>query len=163
MRFDAAARRAQRVLDVQHFVEEHVLDGKTRHHGAIEPAIHHNLIECGIEAAELGAPGARAPAQAGPVQPAAEVAAIEARKHGRQIVNRAARAGFNAAAPRAAQRVDAAARGRRNGVAPVGRQQFSRRAPPVDSRKQDGGGGLENHRAAPNAARRTGARARNPA
>src|ERR1700692_4702780 len=109
MRLDAAARRAQRVLDVQHFVEEHVLYSKARHHGAIEPTIHHNLVECGIEAAELGAPGPRAPAQAGSVQPAAEVAAIEARKHGRQVVNRAARTAFNAPAPRAALRIDAAA------------------------------------------------------
>ncbi len=86
MGLHVAAGGAQRMLHVQHFVEEDVLDDEGRHGGAVETAIQDDLVECGIEAAELGAPVAAAPAKARAAQTPGKIAAIQASKHGREIV-----------------------------------------------------------------------------
>src|SRR5689334_8639442 len=104
MGFDSAAGRTQRMLHVQHFVEKHVFEGVARDRSLVQPAVHDDLIERRIEAAELGAPGAAAPAEPRAMKPSAEVAPVEPSKHGREIVNRSARAGVDAAAPGAAKR-----------------------------------------------------------
>src|SRR5580693_8177672 len=110
MGFDAATGGTQRMLDVQHFVEEHVFHGIARHRGAIEPAVHHDLIERRIETAELGAPGAAAPAEPGTMQASAEIPPVEPGEHRREIVNRAVRSALDAPAASAAKFGDAAAR-----------------------------------------------------
>src|SRR5437879_6322355 len=112
MGFDSAASRTERMLHVQHFVEEHVFNGAAGHGGPVQPAVHNDLVERRIEAAELRAPGAVAPAEPGAMQSCAEVVPVEAGKHGRQIVNRSAGAQFDTAAPGAAECGDAPASSR---------------------------------------------------
>src|SRR5690348_17791092 len=74
MGLNAAAGGAQRMLDVQHFVREHVFDGVPGNTSAVEPAVQDDLIERRVEAAELSAPSAVAPTEARAMQASFEVA-----------------------------------------------------------------------------------------
>src|SRR6266568_4814480 len=112
MGFDPAASRAQRMLHVQHFVEEHIFNGVAGHGGPVQPAVHNDLVEGRIEAAELRAPGPVAPAEPGPMQSSAEIVPVEAGEHGREVVNRSAWTQFDTAAPSAAECSDAPASSR---------------------------------------------------
>ena len=65
VRDQAAAGAAGGMLDVKHFVIEHVFDDKLRDFGAVHAAIEKDLIGAGIIAAELAAPAAGAPTDVG--------------------------------------------------------------------------------------------------
>src|SRR5438445_13900797 len=125
MGFDSAASRAQRMLHMQHFVEEHVFNGVAGHAGPVQPPVHDDLVECRIEAAELRAPGPAAPAEPGAMQTSAEVVPVEASKHGRQIVNLSAGAEFDTAAPKAAEWCEAPQKCRPKTQLPVGANEFA--------------------------------------
>jgi hypothetical protein len=145
MRLNAAGGRTQRMLDVQHLVEEHVLHSEAGHDRAVEPAIHHDLIERGIKAAKLGAPCAAAPTESRSVKPSAEVEPVEPREHGREIEVRAPGAGLDATPASAAQRGNTTASARRDRVVAVSREELTRSTAPVDPREQDSGRSLKNH------------------
>jgi hypothetical protein len=143
--FAKATAGAQWMLDVQHLVEEDVFDDMGRDGGAVEAAIEDDLIERRVKAPELGAPGAFAPGQAGAAEAAGEIAAVEAREHGREVVGHAAGAAVahSGTGALAAQGGDAAARRGGQGEAPVFVQRFARGAPTEDARKENNGGGFE--------------------
>src|SRR5690242_5157096 len=143
MGLDAAAGGTQRVLDVQHFVKEHVFNGVLWHASTVEPAVHDDLIERGIEAAELCAPGAVAPAESWAMQASFEISAIEAREHGSEIVDRATGSGLHAASARATKRGDTAAGARQEDEAAVSAENVEGRAAAVNAGQENGGGGLE--------------------
>ncbi len=63
VRLQTAARRPHRMLYVQHFVEEDVLDHRIRNLCAVQARIDDDLIEPWVEAAELRTPALRAPVQ----------------------------------------------------------------------------------------------------
>jgi hypothetical protein len=77
MCFDAAPSCPKRMLDVEHFVEEHVFHSIPGDRGLVEPAVHHDLIERGIEAAELRTPSPIAPAELRPMQTPAKIPPVE--------------------------------------------------------------------------------------
>src|SRR5690348_3915753 len=143
MGLNAAAGGAQRMLDVQHFVKEHVFDGVPGNTSAVEPAVQDDLIERRVEAAELSAPSAVAPTEARAMQASFEVAPIEAREHRGEVVDRAAGACAHAAAARAAKRGDTTARARQEHEAAISAENFEGRAAAVNAGQENGGGGLE--------------------
>ena len=61
------------MLDVEHLVEEDVLDGAERNAGMIEAAIEQDLVRTGVVTAELASPAAKAPADVGFMQLAGEI------------------------------------------------------------------------------------------
>jgi len=138
-----AACGFERVLDVEHLVEKDVLDDEGGDGGAVQAAIQNNLIKRGIEAAELGVPISPAPSQARAAQASRKVAAIEAREDGGQIVGPARGTAGDAASARAAQPINATARGGRQREAAVFLQGFARGAAAQDAREKDDGSGLD--------------------
>ena len=141
-----AAGGAERVLDVKHLVEEDVFDDEGGDGGAVQAAIQDDLIEGGIEEAQLGAPTAAAPAEARAAQAPAKIAAIEAREHRREIVRPAFGDAGEGASAGAAKLIHAAARGRRQREAAVGFERLARSAPAEDAREKKNGGGFDDGR-----------------
>ena len=77
------------------------------------------------------------------MQPSAEIAPVEPREHGREIVDRAARAGLDAAsAARRSRATRRRVRGETVKLA-IGAEHFARRAAAIDARQQNRRGGLE--------------------
>ena len=137
------------MLHVQHFVEEHVFDGVARHGGPVQPAVHNDLIECRIEAAELCPPGPVAPAKPRTMQPPAEIPAVEAGEHRREIVNGSARLRPDAAASGAAKRGNAPPSPRQEDKLAIGAKDFAGRATPINARQENGRGRFQDRRGRP--------------
>src|SRR5579872_2947651 len=91
MCLQSAGSGAQRMLHMQHFVVEDEFHRVGRDVSAIQPLVHHDLIEGRIIAPKLRAPVARAPSQARPPKASLEVFAIKRDEQGIQIMRRAQR------------------------------------------------------------------------
>ena len=137
MRFSSAARKARGVLDVQHFVVKDIGDYIFGDRFIVEIAIHYDLIERWIEAAELGAPPSLAPAQPRRRQRGAEIPAIQSVEQRFQIVVGARRAMLHSPGPPLAQHEEPAAC--RTGIREltVRLNQLDGSAPPVKTAQQD--------------------------
>lgn len=109
--FAAAVRESHGMLQVEHLVVKDVGDDVFGNVFSVELTIDDDLLERGIEAAELTPPQALAPAEAWERERVAEVSAIEAREHWRQIVVRSGRAMLRAANALLAKFKETAARG----------------------------------------------------
>src|SRR5207245_2038096 len=86
MRLQAATRRPEGMLHVQHFVVQDIFHHKRRQLGAVQARIDEDLIEARVEAAELRAPRSRAPAQERPVQSPGKILPIQSGKQARKIM-----------------------------------------------------------------------------
>src|SRR5689334_1134196 len=73
VRDESATGAPRGMLDVEHFVKQHILDGALRNARMIQAAVQQNLVRARIVAAKLPPPGAQAPADVRPLQFAAEV------------------------------------------------------------------------------------------
>src|SRR5262249_25628922 len=76
VRDEAATGASRGMFNVQHFVEEDVLDGELRDIGAVHAAIEKNLIRAGIVAAELASPGTQTPADVRTLKLAFEIFSV---------------------------------------------------------------------------------------
>jgi len=140
---ERTAGAARRMLDVEHLMEEDVLDGAMRDSRMIETAIKQNLIRAGIVTAELPPPAAQAPANVRLLQIASEILAVQFVEHFSQVEVQPARSGVARANAMEAHAVHAAARASRARVFQVGFDEQSGRPSPVHTRKQQDGGGFE--------------------
>lgn len=131
------------MLHVKHLVIEHVLHNEFGHSFAIEAAIEDDLIDSGIEAAELRAPSAGTPAEARAMETSTKILAIQRREHWREIVDRALRTDFYFAAATTARAQDAAPGALRYGVPAIGIDEFARSAAAIQARKKNRGGGFD--------------------
>src|ERR1700687_6175117 len=81
VRLKPACGGAQGMLHMEHFVIKDQFDGIRGHMRAIQSIVHNDLIEGRVEAAILGAPGARTPTQARAAEVSFKVFKIERREH----------------------------------------------------------------------------------
>jgi hypothetical protein len=119
-----AAGAAGGMLDVEHFVVEDVLDGELGDVGAIHAAVEEDLVGAGVEAAELAAPGAGAPADVGALELIGKIFGVEVVEELMQVkvfALRIDRSGANAAAAHAS---DAMAGAVGAGVVEIGGEEF---------------------------------------
>src|ERR1035437_4261966 len=90
MRLQPAGGGARGMFHVEHLVIQDEFHGVRRHFGVIEPFVHDDLVERGIETPKLRTPGARAPAEARAARGPAESFEVNPRDKGLEVVGRAA-------------------------------------------------------------------------
>ena len=135
----AAARETDRVLLVEHLVVKDVGDHVFRDAGAIELAIDDDLIESRIEAAQLRAPGAAAPADAREGKRTLEILLVQLFEERREIVVRARGLVGDAAGAALALLQDARAGGASVRELAVEFDEFVGRPPTIQSAEQNRG------------------------
>jgi hypothetical protein len=92
-----ATDKLDAVFNVQHFMVQDVGDHIFRHAWPVELPIDHNLIERGIETAQLRAPHPSAPAEARPGKGISKIGTIQAMEQWIEIVMCTDRAMFRPA------------------------------------------------------------------
>ena len=115
VRFAAAAREADRMLLVEHLVIQDVSDDVLRNSRSVELPVDDDLVQRRIEAAQLRAPRAAAPAEARARKRAPKVGVIQPVEERREIVMLSGRLVRDAARPALALQQDALPRGTRVG------------------------------------------------
>ncbi len=96
---------------MEHLVIEDQFHGVRWDLRMIQAAVHHDLIERRIEAAEHGTPGARTPCETWPVEKTAEILAIDCLEHGAEVMRGSIRAVRQATRPILANARDVLSRG----------------------------------------------------
>ena len=86
MGLPAATGKPNGVLDMQHFVVKDIRDNILRNTWAVETAIHNDLVERRIEAAQLRPPCTATPGKARGHQGAFEILLIQAIKQHEEVV-----------------------------------------------------------------------------
>ncbi len=86
MGLPAAVGKPDWVLDMEHFVVKDIRDKIFRNTWAVETAIHNDLVECRVEAAQLRPPCTATPGKTGHHQGAIEILAVQATKQHKQVV-----------------------------------------------------------------------------
>jgi hypothetical protein len=104
VRLQAAARKFQRMLHMQHLVIEHVFHDVLWNCLPIQIAADDNLVQGRIETAQHAAPRARAPSQSRALQSAIEIPAVQIFEKWSEIVHLAARTLSDFSPSNAAQR-----------------------------------------------------------
>ena len=129
---------------VQHLVIENVLDGELRNARTIHSAIQQNLIGAGIEAAELAAPTAQAPADGRALQYAGKILLIEFFKKHDEIKMPSFGTAVARAHALAAHLADAFTGAIGFGVVDVWLRERTLRPLAIDTRKEKSGSAFEN-------------------
>ncbi len=86
MGLPAAVGKPDWMLHMKHFVVKDIADNIFRNTRSIETAIHNDLVECRIEAAQLCPPCPTTPGKARHHQGAVEILAVQATKQHKQVV-----------------------------------------------------------------------------